>query len=193
MGMTSINADPHGPHDATLHDQHVTETVEQKRARLRAYLQKYPDTPKAIAALKRLLSPAHIQSAAQMGIFISYSRVDEIFALQLADDLREVGLNIWLDITDIAPDADWHREVRRALKQSGIMLLIIPPPDAADFDVERERMNFIPTGKIIIPILHDQSKLSQHTFWIEPVDFKTNYEAGLEALIQLLQAVEVQV
>ena len=70
--------------------------------------------------------------------FISYSRKDKDFALELAKNLRATGFDIWLDLLDIPTGARWDDEVEAALKDCGAFLVIITPASSASDNVKDE-------------------------------------------------------
>ena len=51
--------------------------------------------------------------ASENFIFISYARTDEAFAVKLARDLRDKGVNVWIDQFDIYPGEKWTALCRR--------------------------------------------------------------------------------
>jgi len=62
----------------------------------------------------------------QPPIFISYSRQDAEFALQLGRDLREAGVHLWIDQLDIPPGGRW--ETLDSLTRGRVLLLEVPDP-----------------------------------------------------------------
>src|ERR1017187_6712201 len=56
--------------------------------------------------------------------FISYAREDAEFALKLAADLRQAGVNVWVDRFDIPVGKNWPRAVEEALDSCGQFLVI---------------------------------------------------------------------
>lgn len=58
----------------------------------------------------------------QRGAFISYSRRDKDFAVELARELRAAGYLVWLDQLDIPTGARWDDEVEKALREHEIFL-----------------------------------------------------------------------
>ena len=69
--------------------------------------------------------------------FISYSRKNKDFALQLAKELRSSGFNIWFDQLDIPAGARWDDEIENALERSQIFMVILTP-DSSKSDNVRE-------------------------------------------------------
>jgi hypothetical protein len=48
-------------------------------------------------------------------IFISYSRVDEAFARQLAKTLSEYGADVWIDVEDIPAGMKWSSAIQQII------------------------------------------------------------------------------
>ena len=119
-------------------------------------------------------------------MFISYHRSDEIFALELDNGLRSVGVPVWLDTIDVSDDADWRNEVVTALRSCGVMLLILSKSWVEDDDVANEYQFFVDTGKIILPILSETCDYERINLLLPPVDFRRDREVGLRQLVKLL-------
>ena len=49
-------------------------------------------------------------------VFISYSRKDLDFVEQLASDLKEAGLDVWYDVSNLHGGSRWSKEIERAIK-----------------------------------------------------------------------------
>lgn len=163
-------------------------TVEEQRILLQKQLAVSPDDLYIKQALVRLTSPQHIKYAANSGVFVSYSRADDLFAIQLAEDLRTTGLKIWLDINSIMNDQDWGEAVHQALDACGLMIVILSPGALEDIDVKNEVDYFLAQGKIILPALHSPCNYSAMNLWNQPVDFRHDYTLGLNILVRLLSS-----
>jgi hypothetical protein len=70
--------------------------------------------------------------------FFSYSREDSKFALQLAQDLKAAGANVWIDQLDIDPGQEWDSAVEAAVTQAPRMLLILSPSSVKSRNVRNE-------------------------------------------------------
>ena len=57
--------------------------------------------------------------------FFSYARKDAAFVLRLAKELREVGINLWLDQLDILGGQHWDRAVEEALQTCQGMIAVL--------------------------------------------------------------------
>ena len=60
--------------------------------------------------------------------FISYSRADTNQKQNIVKQLRERGINLWVDIENLVPGTPtWEREIERAIRgAAGIIVLLSP-------------------------------------------------------------------
>lgn len=174
--------------DDTQPSGEAVPSAEEQRLALRRALASRPGDPQLREPVERLFSPHQVRQAARRGVFITYSRAEELFALQLAEDLRSSALNVWLDISDISDDADWRGAVTEALERCGVMVMIISQEALQDADVRAEYRYFMQAGKIIVPVLHEPCDIRRLQILIPPVDCSHDYENGLYHLRQLLKS-----
>jgi TIR domain len=120
-------------------------------------------------------------------IFFSYSRSDSEFALKLGKDLREKGINIWLDQLDIPPGSTWDIEVENALNTSDCILILLSPDSVASKNVMDE-INFgIEEKKKVIPVLIRYCKIPFRLRRLQFIDFSKIYEQGLSRLLNTFE------
>lgn len=120
--------------------------------------------------------------------FISYSRINKEFALELALELRNSGFDIWLDQLDIPTGSRWDDEVERALEECEIFMVILTPASSISDNVKDEIGYAIDAGKRILPILLENAKVPLRLTRFNYVDFtKKSYEEGVEGAKQLLR------
>lgn len=170
---------------------YVAESIEMKRAALRRVVRLRPHDRQVRAALERLMTPRHIQTAARKGVFIGYTRADELFAVDLHDSLHESGLPAWMDMTEIGPDTTWFGSIQKALHQSGLMLLVASPDALRSEELRYEMDWFLETGKIVVPVLRHTCPVDRLGLHLAPVDFRAGYETGLGRLLVLLKDEQV--
>jgi len=120
--------------------------------------------------------------------FISYSRADKEFALQLASELRSSGFKIWLDQLDIPTGARWDDEVERALINCDIFMIILTRNSIASNNVKDEIGYAIDSNKRILPILLENVNVPFRLRRFQYVDFSAkSYEEGIDTAKQLLR------
>jgi len=120
--------------------------------------------------------------------FISYSRADSEFALELANELRSSDFNIWLDQLDIPPGGRWDDEVERALRHCDIFMVILTPHSIDSNNVKDEIGYAIDSNKRILPVLLENAAVPFRLRRFQYVDFTgKNHEDGIEAAKQLLK------
>lgn len=124
----------------------------------------------------------------QRRTFISYSRSNKDFALELALELRNSGFDIWLDVLDIPAGSRWDNEVEQALAECEIFMVILTPASSTSDNVKDEIGYAIDAGKRILPILLENAKVPLRLIRFQYVDFtKKSYEEGVETAKQLLR------
>lgn len=119
--------------------------------------------------------------------FISYSRRDSEFALELVSELRAAGFAIWFDQLDIQPGSRWDDEIEKALTQCTIFMVILTPSSTASNNVKDEISYAIDNNKLIMPVLLKDAVVPLRLRRFQYVDFTgKSCEEGIEAAKQLL-------
>lgn len=120
-------------------------------------------------------------------VFISYSRKDDRFARQLATDLHDLDLDLWLDVDDIPPGMRWSTAVQTGLDVSDIMLLVLSPDSMGSRHVEDEWQYFLDNRKPVIPLLLRPTNVHYQLSRIHYIDFyRQPYEAAFRQLHAIL-------
>jgi len=96
--------------------------------------------------------------AGKSRIFMSYARKDGGFALKLGQDLREAGVNIWIDQLDLKPGENWDDVTEEALDSCECLLLILSPTSVASKNVKDEIDFALEEDKRIVPVLYEPCK-----------------------------------
>jgi len=118
--------------------------------------------------------------------FVSYSREDTAKQRRVVKELRERGINIWVDIENLTPGTPtWEREIEKAIRgATGIIVLLSPESNNSEW-VRRELSFGEQHRKRIFPALiegnEDAStplRLANH----QRVDLRTHFEDGLNEL-----------
>ena len=126
------------------------------------------------------------------GAFISYSRSDSEFALDLAKELRAAGYPVWLDQLDIPTGARWDDEVEKALREHEIFLIILTPASASSENVKDEIGYAIDHGKHIMPVLLKYCDIPLRLRRFQYVDFtKVEFRDGVRRAKQLLETLAI--
>ena len=129
--------------------------------------------------------------------FISYSRLDNNFAMKLAQDLKEKGIAIWLDKSDIVTSTMWDQSIQKGIDNCTVMLAIISPNYVRSDFCKDELARALDLGKVVFPLLINQleepNQLPMRIERVQDMDF-TNWEtahhylSGLPDLAQKLKA-----
>lgn len=123
--------------------------------------------------------------------FMSYSREDVSYQRRVIQELRQRGINVWVDTENLIPGSPaWEREIERAIRSAaGIIVLL--SPDANNSQWVRREISFADDNeKRIFPVLihgdEDDSiplRLSSH----QRVDLRRNFDSGIVQLEKALK------
>jgi hypothetical protein len=114
--------------------------------------------------------------------FFSYVREDAAFVLKLAQELRAVGANVWVDKLDILGGQRWDVEVAKALKTCKGMIAVLSPQSVASTSVMDEVSYALEEGKLVVPVLVHPCEIPFRLRRVQYVDFTTEYENAFERL-----------
>jgi hypothetical protein len=127
--------------------------------------------------------------------FISYSRVNQQFAIRLACELKSAGFCVWMDQFDIPTGARWDDEIEKALRESQIFLFIMTPASTASENAKDEMGYAIDHGKHILPVLLEPCEVPLRLRRMQYVDFtRMSFDQGIkkakELLFELINEIE---
>jgi HEAT repeat protein len=71
-------------------------------------------------------------------IFLSYRSIEVDFALKLAADLKNAGVQVWMDRFELRPFDDWRRGIEEGLNGCAAMICVMSPDYAASEYCRRE-------------------------------------------------------
>ncbi len=136
---------------------------------------------------KRLCYTSHrrVKPMQKAKIFISYSRGDSEFALELAEKLRASGAEIWIDRL-ISAGQQWDRVIEEALETSDIVLVILSPTSAASDGVRDEWAYALEEKKRVVPVLHQSCKIPFRLRRFQLANFTVGFDIGFAELLKAL-------
>ena len=102
--------------------------------------------------------------------FVCYAREDESFALDLASDLKDEGVNVWVDQWDIPSGADWDYEIDRALYDCFYFLIVLSPSAVESEEVRSELRIALDERKRIAPVLYQPCRVPRRLRLIQHID-----------------------
>lgn len=129
----------------------------------------------------------------QKHIFVSYSRVDGVFAQQLAADLKHERLPVWIDVGGLTPGTpNWEQAIRDAIDHAVAVVLIASPASRQSAYVQGELAVARLRGCPVYPVWCDGAE------WVDSIPLgmvnaqyvdcrDSGYSKGLVALIDSLK------
>ena len=85
-------------------------------------------------------------------VFISYSRENQQEVIKLVEYLREQGLGVWMDETDIHGATLWTKEIVEAIRACSLFILAISRHSTGSKNVVKELALASEREKVILPI-----------------------------------------
>jgi hypothetical protein len=92
-------------------------------------------------------------------VFVSYSRVDEVFVRRLDAVLRERGKDPWVDFEDIQATADWRAQSFAGIDASRAFLAVLSPGLVASEICRTELEHAAVSNKRVIPCCDARSNV----------------------------------
>lgn len=129
-------------------------------------------------------------------IFLSYRSIEADFALQLAKDLKNAGVKIWMDRLDINPSQNWGDAIRVALNTCAGLVAVLSPDYFRSKYCPNELTRVYSLGKPIYPILLRhidkqempiELELTQHidfVRWQDSQEYSEKFEELIAAIKQ---------
>lgn len=123
--------------------------------------------------------------------FMSYSREDTSKQRRIVRELRERGINVWVDIENLTPGTPtWEREIERAIRNStGLIVLLSPESNNSEW-VRREISFGEQHRKRIFPVLiegDDDTSTPLRLVSHQRVDLRKHFEQGLDELARAIK------
>lgn len=120
-------------------------------------------------------------------IFLSYSRRDSRIMQRVRDDLRSNSFSVWTDEGIHPGTISWKESIEKAIRGTGIMLVLLSP-DANDSTwVQREIDYAEVQGIPVLPILVRGEPRDAIPFALagaQFVDLRSHYDIGFKLLLQ---------
>src|SRR5215212_8921413 len=86
-------------------------------------------------------------------VFISYSRRDRPFVQSLQTALSERGRDVWVDLEDIAPTAEWLAEVFAGIEAANTFIFVLSPDSIASKVCGQEVAHAVKHQKRLVPVV----------------------------------------
>ncbi|MEM7085304.1 MAG: TIR domain-containing protein [Bacteroidota bacterium] len=125
--------------------------------------------------------------SSKANIFISYSRSDSAFVLELAKKLRASGAQIWLDQLDIRPGTAWDDSIEKALANSNTVLVVLSEASVTSKNVNDEYSYALEEEKRVVPVLLEACEIPFRLRRLQYTDFSEDRTVGMESLIKTLK------
>jgi HEAT repeat protein len=128
-------------------------------------------------------------------VFLSYRSLEADFALRLGTDLKNAGVNLWMDRLDIKPGDDWLKALQQGLNNCAALIPVLSPDYIASKYCQRELARADRMERPIFPVLVKAIPESEWPFEVERrqyIDFsqwrdESVYREQFEKLVDILR------
>ena len=118
--------------------------------------------------------------------FVSYSRQDLPFAVDLVKSMRGAGVQLWLDLYEIRAGDNWRVAITAAIETSEFFVVVLSPFSVKSGIVLEEIKIAVRSGKVIIPLLLQRCKFPEDLRDLNWIDFRVKYKHACNQLRQRL-------
>jgi len=119
-------------------------------------------------------------------VFLSYARKDPQFALRFAQDVREGGADLWMDLSGIKSGERWDRSIEDALASCPRLLVVLSPAAVKSTNVMDEMSYALTHKETVLPVIYRNCKIPFRLQRVQHEDLSQNYEAGVDRLLARL-------
>jgi hypothetical protein len=129
---------------------------------------------------------------------IIYAREDEKAAQRLYNDLKEAGLNPWLDKESLLHGQNWETEIRNAIKNSRYLIILLSSASVRkrgyvqnEFKLALDVLDEFPESNVFaIPVRLDDCDIPEKLQGIEFANLFPNWKEGLRMILDAMMSVK---
>ncbi|MCP4350818.1 MAG: TIR domain-containing protein [Desulfobacterales bacterium] len=131
----------------------------------------------------------------QVKVFISYAREDIEVAERLYSDLKNAGVEPWIDEKDLLPGQNWELTVTNTIKESSFFLALLSENSVSKRGFVQQELKIAltfldrssPTDIFIIPVrLNKCEPVDERLQALHRVDLFPSYKDGFEKILRVL-------
>jgi hypothetical protein len=104
-------------------------------------------------------------------VFLSYKSIEALFALKLAADLKNAGINLWVDRLELGAGDDWGRSIQHAIDACAGMIVVLSPDYVTSRVCRQELARADQMGRPIFPALLETVKLPDYPLELQRLHF----------------------
>jgi len=86
-------------------------------------------------------------------VFISYSRKDKELARALSQGLEQQGRDVWVDLEDIPPSAEWLEEIYAGIEAANAVVFVLSPESLTSTVCRQELEHAVAHRKRLVPVV----------------------------------------
>ncbi|MCC6613933.1 MAG: toll/interleukin-1 receptor domain-containing protein [Anaerolineae bacterium] len=126
-------------------------------------------------------------SSAHAFTFVSHSSKDKAFVEDLAGLFDAAGLDLWVDVEDIADGATWAKSIQQGVEDCQTMIVVWSANARASEWVERETLLALRLNKPVFIAQIDDTPLPIYLINRQATDFRQRQAQATQRLIRAVQ------
>ena len=126
------------------------------------------------------------------GVFISYSRRDRDFVQRLHDAFTAREYEVWVDLEDIPPSAQWLEEIHAGILGADGIVFVISPDSVVSEICIKEIEHAAERNKRIVPVVHREPAGARVPELIAALNWVfmrhgDDFDAGVDTIVRALE------
>lgn len=123
--------------------------------------------------------------------FLSHTSIDKPFIEKLANDLRQVGVNVWFDKWEIKISESLTWKIEEGIRGNEYLIIVLSPEAISSEWVKSElgaawAKQMQQKRVVVLPILYRNCDVPLFLLDRKYADFRSNYQSGLRELAGVL-------
>jgi hypothetical protein len=134
----------------------------------------------------------YVKNLRQKRVFISYASEDRVSAKDIADVLKEKGLDVWYDEWELMVGDSIVERINQGIRESKYMIVVLSKNSVekpwCKIEVNNAlNRNLTGKGILVLPALLDNCDIPPLLNDIKYADFRVSFDKGIESLIKAIQ------
>lgn len=152
-----------------------------------------PQPPQARTSTSALsqnrIAEAGVSKESDGPVFVCYAHNDLDFVLALVTQLKERGVDIWIDKWFLVVGDDWNYEIDIALRNCTRFVIVLSPVAVESPEVQGELRTALDERKRIVPVLYQPCVIPRQLRTLLYADFTSGNATDQVGLEHLLRAI----
>jgi|FLYN01.1.fsa_nt_gi hypothetical protein len=116
----------------------------------------------------------------QAPIFVSHATEDRAVVALLCEELKALGIELWVSFQDIQPGSQWDKAIQNALEKATHVIVAVSKASTESLYVRTEVEYALDHGKTVIPVvIEPEVKIPLRWYTLQNVNWRDRSKAAL--------------